>query len=97
MSTQPAAIGPFANMKGNDASQIKQHEWLKIAILGKPKAGKSTLMSTAPKPIRVYDFDDRSESLAGREGLFILSRPTMLDVEQDLSIMKANKLKNLPL
>ena len=97
MSTQPAAIGPFANMKGNDASQIKQHEWLKIAILGKPKTGKSTLMSTAPKPIRVYDFDDRSESLAGREGLFILSRPTMLDVEQDLSIMKANKLKNLPL
>ena len=32
MSTQPAAISPFANMKGNDASQIKQHDWLKIAI-----------------------------------------------------------------
>jgi hypothetical protein len=80
-------------MKGISATEIQQHEWLKIAILGKPKTGKSTLMSTAPKPIRVYDFDARSESLAGKEGLFILSRPSMLDVEQDLSILKANKLK----
>ena len=97
MSTSPVAGNPFANMKGISATEIQQHEWLKIAILGKPKTGKSTLMSTAPKPIRVYDFDDRSESLAGKEGLFILSRPSMLDVEQDLSILKANKIKKIPL
>lgn len=97
MSTTPVAGNPFANMKGISATEIQQHEWLKIAILGKPKTGKSTLMSTAPKPIRVYDFDDRSESLAGKEGLFILSRPSMLDVEQDLSILKANKIKKIPL
>lgn len=94
MSTQP---NPFANMKGTPATEIQQHEWLKIAILGKPKTGKSTLMSTAPKPIRIYDFDDRSESLAGKDGLYILSRPSMLDVESDLSVMKANKIKKLPL
>ena len=97
MSTPPIAVNPFLNMKGTSATEIQQHEWLKIAILGRPKTGKSTLMSTAPKPIRVYDFDDRSESLAGKEGLFILSRPSMLDVEQDLSILKANKIKKLPL
>lgn len=97
MTTLPVVTNPFANMKGVSAAEINPHEWLKIAILGKPKTGKSTLMSTAPKPIRIYDFDDRSESLAGKDGLFILSRPTMLDVEQDLSIMKANKLKKLPL
>ena len=97
MSTPPIAVNPFLNMKGVSATEIQQHEWLKIAILGRPKTGKSTLMSTAPKPIRVYDFDDRSESLAGKEGLFILSRPSMLDVEQDLSILKANKIKKLPL
>lgn len=97
MSTSLTAGNPFSNMKGVSATEIQPHEWLKIAVLGKPKTGKSTLMSTAPKPIRVYDFDDRSESLAGKEGLFILSRPSMLDVEQDLSILKANKIKKLPL
>ena len=97
MSTTPVAGNPFANMKGISATEIQSHEWLKIAILGKPKTGKSTLMATAPKPIRVYDFDDRSESLAGKDGLFILSRPSMLDVEQDLSILKANKIKKLQL
>jgi hypothetical protein len=93
----PPPLNPFAGMSGELASTIEAHEWLKIAILGKPKSGKSRLMATAPKPIRVYDFDDRSESLAGIEGLFIKSRPSMLDVETDLSIMKANKAKKLPL
>lgn len=93
----PPTADPFKGMSGERGTDISAHEWLKIAILGKPKTGKSTLMSTAPKPIRVYDFDDRAESLAGKDGLFILSRPSMLDVESDLSIMKANKIKKLPL
>ena len=95
--TPSPPLDPFKGMSGETADSISAHEWLKIAILGKPKTGKSTLMSTAPKPIRVYDFDDRAESLAGKPGLFIKSRPTMLDVESDLSIMKANKIKKLPL
>ncbi len=99
MSTTPVAGNPFANMKGISATEIQQHEWLKIAILGKPKTGKSWLAATAPQPIRYYDFDNRKESLAGKSGLFITSPPelTMLSVETDLSVMKANKIKKLPL
>lgn len=91
------ALNPFQNMKGVKAEEINQHEWLKIAILGKPKSGKSTLMATAPKPIRIYDFDARAESLAGKKDLFILSRPTMIDIESDLSVMKANAKQGKPL
>ncbi len=98
MSTSTLPVpNPFAGMKGEKSEDISAHEFLKIAVLGKPKSGKSTFVATAPKPARVYDFDDRAESLAGKEGLFIISKPTMLDVETDLSIMKANKIKKLPL
>jgi hypothetical protein len=100
MSTPTLALpspDPFKGMSGVASEAIKSTERLKIAILGKPKTGKSHLMATAPKPIRVYDFDDRSESLEGKPGLYILSRPTMLQVESDLSIMKANKMQGKPL
>src|ERR1017187_6223810 len=97
MATTTPTLDPFRGMSGEDAETINAHEWLKIAILGKPKTGKSWLAATAPKPIRYYDFDDRAEALAGKPGLFIKSRPTMLDVETDLSIMKANKIKKIPL
>ncbi len=95
-STAPHLPNPFSGMKGDRSEDITAHEFLKIALLGKAKTGKSTFAATAPKPIRIYDFDDRAESLAGKEGLFILSRPSMLDVETDLSVMKANKIKKLP-
>jgi hypothetical protein len=94
MSTTP---NPFANMSGVRSEEVKATERLKIAIMGTPKSGKSWLAATAPGPIRYYDFDDRSESLEGKTNLFILSKPTMLQVETDLSIMKANKIKGLPL
>ena len=97
MSTSTVTSNPFAGMKGEKSEDITAHEFLKIAVLGKAKSGKSTFVATAPKPIRIYDFDDRAESLAGKEGLFILSRPSMLDIETDLSVMKANKIKKLPL
>jgi hypothetical protein len=96
VSTLPPS-NPFAGMKGTPSEQIKATDRLKIAILGKPKSGKSWFAATAPGPIRYYDFDDRSESLEGKTNLFILTRPTMLDVETDLSIFKANKIKKLPL
>jgi hypothetical protein len=82
-------------MPGVRSEDVHATERLKIAILGKPKAGKSWLAATAPGPIRYYDFDDRAESLEGKPNLFILSKPTMLQVETDLSIMKANKAKGL--
>lgn len=88
---------PFAGMKGKHSEDIQATERLKIAILGKPKSGKSWFAATAPGPVRIYDFDDRSESLEGKPNLYVLSKPTMLEIEADLSIMKANKLKKLPL
>lgn len=94
MATQP---NPFAGMTGARSEEIQQEAQLRIAIMGKPKSGKSWLAATAPAPIRYYDHDNRAESLAGKPGLYITSRPTMLEVETDLSIMKANKIKNIPL
>lgn len=87
----------FANMTGVSSESLRAEELLRIAILGKPKSGKSWLAATAPKPILYYDHDNRKESLEGKPGLFIVSRPTMLDVEQNLSIMKANKIKKVEL
>jgi hypothetical protein len=84
-------------MAGVRSEDVQASERLKIAILGKPKSGKSWFAATAPGPIRYYDFDDRAESLEGKPNLFILSKPTMLQVETDLSVMKANKAKGLPL
>jgi len=94
MSTQP---NPFAGMSGVRSEDIQAEVQLRIAILGKPKSGKSWFAATAPGPIRYYDFDNRSESLEGKPNLYILSKPTMLQVETDLSVMKANKIKKLPL
>jgi AAA domain len=91
------APNPFAGMEGTKSENVLATQRLKIAILGKPKTGKSWFASTAPGPIRYYDFDGRAESLGGKPGLYILSNPTMLQIETDLSVMKANKIKKLPL
>lgn len=88
---------PFKGIKGRPGEQINATNRLKIAILGKPKSGKSWLAATAPKPILYYDFDDRAESLEGKSGLHVQTKPTMLDVESDLSVLKASKLKGQPL
>lgn len=94
-SPPQAAPDPFKGMSGLRSEDIQQEARLKIAIMGKPKSGKSWLAATAPKPIRYYDFDNRKESLAGKSGLSVISPPelTMLAVESDLSIMKAAKLR----
>ena len=103
MSTQPTVLpptpSPFTNMAGVRSEDVQASERLKIAIMGVPKSGKSWFAATAPGPIRYYDFDDRAESLEGKPGLYIISPPklTMLTVESDLSVMKANKAKGLPL
>lgn len=100
MSTpsQPAAPNPFFGISGGVRSEdIKATERLKIAILGKPKAGKSWLAATAPKPIMFYDFDFRAESLEGKEGLMVKTLNSMIEIETDLSVFKANKIKKYPL
>lgn len=102
MSTIPISQpqpNPFAGMTGTPSEQVQAEDFLLIAIIGAINSGKSWLAASAPKPILYYDWDNRKASLEGKPGLFIKSRPvlTMLDVETDLSIMKANKIKKIPL
>lgn len=100
MSTTVVQPNPFAGMsKGTKSEDIHAEDYLKIAIIGAQKTGKSWFAATAPGPVRYYDWDARAESLEGKPNLFVSSAPalTMLDVELDLSVMKANKIKKLPL
>lgn len=91
------AQGCFAGIKGAPSESLSPTGRLKIAIVGKPKSGKSTLASTARTPMLYYDWDDRPESLAGKQGLLVKSRSNMEEVETDLSILKAAKLQSKPL
>lgn len=96
----------FENISGvKSAQELSSTNRLKIAIVGKPKSGKSWFAASAPKPVMVYDFDDRAESLAGKEGVFVKtvidldqSRPTaMKEVESDLSTFKYRQEQNKPI
>jgi hypothetical protein len=48
-------------------------------VLSEPGGGKSWLVCTGRKPILEYDFDDRSESIAGKAGVYI---KTIIDRDQ---------------
>jgi hypothetical protein len=90
-SVTPSIDDVMRAFGGKASDKLQQEDRLKIALVGDTGVGKSWLLSTAPKPIMEYDFDDRAESLAGKPGLIIKSKPTMVDIERDLSIAKANK------
>jgi hypothetical protein len=66
-----------------NASTIKTLERLKLMLLGEPGSGKSWLVCTGRKPILVYDFDDRSESIANKPGVYI---KTLIDRNQQQPI-----------
>jgi len=101
-----ATTDPFAGISGlRDATQISSTDRQKIAIIGKPKSGKSWFAASGIKPLLVYDFDDRAESLAGKEGIKV---KTLLDIDQtrpvamkaiesDLSTFKYAKANNKPI
>lgn len=104
MTTQPlsplsSVSDPFAQVGGIDAKSLLSEVKLKLAIVGKPKTGKSWLAVTAPKPILVYDFDDRAQSLRGKDGIRIKTlvdldqnNPNaMRTVENDLALLKSTK------
>lgn len=97
---------PFAGIKGlKNAAELSRTDRLKIAIVGKPKSGKSWFAASGPKPSLIYDFDDRAESLAGKDGVFVKTlidinqqSPTaMKEVESDLSTFKYAKSQNKPI
>ncbi len=64
-----------------DSMTITNVDRLKVAIAGEPKVGKSNLIArTARKPLLVYDFDDRKESIAGLQDVLI---KTLVDQKDD--------------
>lgn len=96
---------PFKNITGLvSADTIVPAERLKIAIVGKPKTGKSWMAATAPKPIMYYDFDGRAESIAGRTGIKVKTlidldsqKPqAVMAIESDLAAFQYAKLEGRP-
>ena len=57
----------------HDSAKEPPVQKLKLAIVGREKHGKSWLAATARKPILVHDFDGRSESLNGKDGVYVIS------------------------
>lgn len=92
MSTTISPL-PSSHTGFEEATSLKSEDWLKIALIGKPGVGKSWLAATAPKPILYNDFDARKQSLAGKPGLFIKTITSMTEIETQLSVLKADKIK----
>lgn len=75
--------------------QISPTDRLKIAIVGAPNAGKSILTSTAPKPLYVFDFDDKRESYKGKAGVSVKTYRDLQDVDADIGIFEYNKSRGM--
>jgi len=104
-STPSIPSDPFAGLSGLiNPAQIASEAWLKIAIIGEPKTGKSWMASTAPGPTLIYDFDGRAASLRGKPNVMVktvqdisqVSPWAMAEVEKDLNNFKYRKSKGLP-
>lgn len=60
------------------AKEITRVDRIKAAVCGDQKTGKSNLIAkTARKPLLIYDFDDRRESISGAEDTIV---KTLIDV-----------------
>jgi len=88
---------PFEGLSGTKSESLSASGQMKIAIVGKQKSGKSWLAVSGRTPMLYYDHDDRAESIAGKPGLLVKSRPTMTDIETDLSLLKYHKVKGKPI
>ncbi|HEY1646303.1 MAG TPA: AAA family ATPase [Candidatus Saccharimonadales bacterium] len=86
------------------ATNIDPLSRLKMAIVGKPKQGKSHFASTAPGEIYFFDFDSRKESLAGKPHCTVKTYRDVLpknpkaiqQLEQDLAMFEYHKTQNIP-
>lgn len=62
-----------------NSSNITNVDRMKVAVCGKTKTGKSYgVAKGARKPLLHYDFDDRKESIAGLQDVFI---KTLVDID----------------
>jgi hypothetical protein len=105
LSTPSLSDDPFGGVAGAvSATQIDPTtEYLRIAILGLPKSGKSWFAATAPGPVLHYDFDNRAVSLAGKPDVYVKtlvdlnqkSPIVMKALEKDLSNFKYRKSKGM--
>lgn len=85
------------------ATEVSPLTRFKIAIVGRPKVGKSWLAATMPGEKYFFDFDARKESLAGKPNTTVktykdpnyLSPKACQDMEQDLKVFEYNKSKAL--
>lgn len=77
------AINPIPQLISGvvEASTITELDRLKLMLLSEPGGGKSWLLCTGRKPILVYDFDDRKESINGKPGVYI---KTIIDRDQHI-------------
>jgi hypothetical protein len=96
----------FSGIKGAVlTSEIKAEDHIALAIVGKPKCGKSWFAASAPGPVFVADFDNRKESLAGKVGVGVktyadvsTSNPTAIqELESDLANFKYMKTQGKPI
>lgn len=100
----PQVNNPFEGISGVKASDIPEEGHYKIAILGRPKVGKSRFAVTMPGSKLVFDFDGRAISIQGTPDTLVKtlkdtqSNPTAVDeIETILSSLKFRKLKGLPI
>lgn len=87
---------PLKDFAGVPSESMAVTDRLKLAVVGDFKTGKSWLTATAPKPVYIFDFDDRAESLAGKPGLHIEKRANMQNVETALSVAKYHREAGIP-
>lgn len=102
---------PFEDIQGTAAvPDITAGTKLLMAIIGKPKTGKSWFAATAPGYVLVYDFDGRYESLSTlpEEYKHKVKVKTLLDASQsqptafkaleaDLNMLKYRKSEGKPI
>ena len=88
--------GDTMGFSGVRSENLTQEDRLKIGIIGEIHSGKSWFAATAPPPVYIFDFDNRSNSLAGKQGLIIQKQATYLDMETALSLAQYNAKASKP-
>jgi len=80
------------------STDISQEDRFKLFILGDTGSGKSNLVTTAPGPVLVLDFDGRAKSIAGKPDVYVRTFPIAVgswnEVESLLNDLEYAKKNN---